>query len=182
MVFTVTKCAFCIGSRHVEALVQSVNATTHSFTVMPILSAAGELFSPLFVVLQESRGLFGPRVTKNLFRPSNLQIECSTSGLMHKDHWKLFLDVNFFPHAPNHCTLLYDSWTTASDTTIVEDAAPAGKTVDVKIIPPKVTAILQPLDVYYLRMFKDFQRKFSDRVVNDKIDMNLYERNNVLKF
>lgn len=41
-----------------EAVVQSLDATTHSYTIMPCISAAGELKSPLFICLQERNGVF----------------------------------------------------------------------------------------------------------------------------
>ena len=59
------------GSRKIEAKVQSVGSTTHSYTIMPLISADGRLHSPMFVVLQESGDKFGPRVSEpgeNLFR------------------------------------------------------------------------------------------------------------------
>jgi hypothetical protein len=40
------------GVRHVEATVQSTSATTHSYTIQPIISKDGKLLSPLFIVLQ----------------------------------------------------------------------------------------------------------------------------------
>src|SRR4051812_7315028 len=49
------------GVKHVEAVVQSIDATTHSYTIMPTISAAGELKSPLFICLQERGGQFPQR-------------------------------------------------------------------------------------------------------------------------
>lgn len=42
-----------IGTRRFEVTVQRVNATTHSLTVQPLISAAGNLMSPMLVVFQE---------------------------------------------------------------------------------------------------------------------------------
>jgi len=64
----------------VEAIVQSVSSTTHSYTIMPIISASGRLLSPLYIVLKESMGTFGPRVQDTLFRPVNIYIQASKSG------------------------------------------------------------------------------------------------------
>jgi len=41
------------GQETVEALTQSVNSMTHSYTIQPLISAKGVLFSPLLIVLQE---------------------------------------------------------------------------------------------------------------------------------
>lgn len=57
------------GEKKVEKIVQSKSATTHSFTIMPSITASGILKSPMYVVLQEDTGnKFGPRVRKNPLR------------------------------------------------------------------------------------------------------------------
>jgi hypothetical protein len=50
------------GLSAVEGVVQSISATTHSYTIQPTISKDGKLLSPLFIVLQEPEGEFGPRV------------------------------------------------------------------------------------------------------------------------
>jgi len=59
------------GVKKVEAVVQRMNATTHSFTVQPILNAQGEFLKPMLLVLPEPKGTFGPHVKKNLFKVRN---------------------------------------------------------------------------------------------------------------
>ena len=76
------------GERKVEWIVQSKNACSHSFNIMPTVSADGELISSLYIVLQETNGNFGPQVEKDFVRPSNLKILCSKSGKMGKIIWK----------------------------------------------------------------------------------------------
>jgi len=63
--------------KQVQCLVQSVSATTHSYTIQP---ATGQLLSPLFLVLKKLSGQFGPIVEQNLFRPENMDLEASKSG------------------------------------------------------------------------------------------------------
>ena len=48
-------------------------------------------------------------------------------------------------------------------------------------MPPKTTSLIQPLDVYFFRMWKDFIRKISDRILLDQLDINLFQRDNILK-
>ncbi|XP_076180640.1 uncharacterized protein LOC143153404 [Ptiloglossa arizonensis] len=60
------------GRKTIEASVQSVSSTTHSYTILPTISASGHLLSPLFMVLKETSGEFGPRVEESLFRPANV--------------------------------------------------------------------------------------------------------------
>jgi len=68
------------GEKKVQCTVQSVSATTHSYTIQPLISATRQLLSPLFLVLKESNGKFGPIVEENLFRPKNVYLEASKSG------------------------------------------------------------------------------------------------------
>lgn len=68
------------GEKRVECLVQSITSTTHSYTIQPTVSADGKLLSPLFLVLKEPSGKFGPTVENTLFRPDNVYIEVSKSG------------------------------------------------------------------------------------------------------
>jgi len=73
------KC-FYPGTKKVVARVQSKNALTHSYTIQPIISAEGRLLSPLYVVLQEANGQFGPNVQRTMLKPINLFVEASKSG------------------------------------------------------------------------------------------------------
>lgn len=68
------------GTKQVECVVQSVSSTTHSYTIQPTINADGKLLSPLFIVLKEGKGEFGPIVEKNLFRPENVFLTASKSG------------------------------------------------------------------------------------------------------
>lgn len=68
------------GEKQVQCLVQSISSTTHSYTVQPTISADGELLSPLFLVLKEPSGEFGPVVSQTLFRPTNVYAVPSKSG------------------------------------------------------------------------------------------------------
>lgn len=68
------------GVKQVACIVQSIASTTHSYTIQPTISADGKLLSPLFLVLKEPSGTFGPIVEQNLYRPSNVFLTASKSG------------------------------------------------------------------------------------------------------
>lgn len=68
------------GEKQIECTVQSVSSMTHSYTIQPTISAEGKLLSPLFIVLKERSGKFGPVVEANLFRPENVYVEATVSG------------------------------------------------------------------------------------------------------
>jgi len=48
-------------------------------------------------------------------------------------------------------------------------------------IPPGTTAKIQPLDVHGFYLWKNFVRKFSDIIVFMQYEINLHERNNIIK-
>jgi len=56
------------GVRKVEKVVQSVNSTTHSYTIQPTMNAEGELLGRLLLVLAEPSGSFGPVVKRTMFQ------------------------------------------------------------------------------------------------------------------
>lgn len=82
------------GEKQVQCLVQSVSSTTHSYTVQPTVSATGKLLTPLFLVLKEQTGDFGPVVTQKLFRPTNVRVASSKSGKLNSGKMMFHLFVN----------------------------------------------------------------------------------------
>ena len=169
------------GVKQVHASAQSVSATTHSYSIQPTISKSGKLLSPLFIVLQENTGDFGPRVKKTLFSASNIYVRASQSGKLTKEDLKVWFQDVFFPAANQHSVLLVDSWDTYKDKAMIRSVTPANKQLEILTIPPKTTSMVQPLDVYGFRLWKSFVRKFSDRVVLDDLDVELFQRNNILK-
>jgi len=99
------------GVKTVENIVQSQSATTHSYTIMPTISANGQLHSPLYLVLKEASGNFGPRVEETLFRPSNVFIAASKSGKLTRQHFQFWFTNVFLPSTGSFSVLLLDSWT-----------------------------------------------------------------------
>jgi hypothetical protein len=168
------------GRKSVESVVQSVNATTHSYTIQPTISMDGELMSPLLICLQEAGGKFPRTVT--IFQAPNIHPVASASGLMTKN---LLINEYFkevlFPAAKEDFLLLVDSWGTYKDQDAIVCVEPDNKTMTLMQIPPKTTGIIQPLDVYFFRMWKDFIRKVSDRILLDRLEVNLFQRDNILK-
>ncbi len=63
------------GERETRMMVNSMNAVTHSYSIMPLLSMDGTLASKLLICLQEKGGEFGPRVVKaSLKVPDNIYL------------------------------------------------------------------------------------------------------------
>jgi hypothetical protein len=169
------------GERHVEATAQSTSATTHSYTIQPTISKSGRLLSPLFVILQEPTGKFGPQVEKELFRAPNIYVTASTSSKLTKELLQTWFKDVFFPNAGGKSVLLLDSLTTYKNRSVISSATPSNKQLEILTIPPQTTGLIHPLDKYGFRIWKNFIRRISDRVLLDGLDVNLYQRNNILK-
>ena len=60
--------------------VQSINNTTHIYTIQPMISMSGRQIGPLFLCLKEALGHLSDNIKKNLFTASNVVITCSKSG------------------------------------------------------------------------------------------------------
>ncbi|XP_029174619.1 uncharacterized protein LOC114943203 isoform X1 [Nylanderia fulva] len=169
-----------MGVKTVEATVQSLSSISHSYTIMPIISADGYLLSPLYIVLKETTGSFEPRVEETLFRPANVYIAASKSGKLTTQHFKnWFLEV-YLPNTKEKSLLLLDSWTDHCPEQLIE-LVPKDKQVNILTIPKKTTAFIQPLDVFGFRIWKNFIRSFSDNVILNNYDINLHLRNKIIK-
>lgn len=176
-------CTLCYkGVKKVENIVQSVHSTTHgiSYTIQPTISTEGKLMSPLYIVLKESKGQFGPRVVQTLFRPRNIYLEASASGKLSKELLQTWIENVFLVHSNNAPILLLDSWSGQCEKT-VNEAIPNDRSVVLKTIPEGTTGQIQPLDVYGFRLWKNFIRKLSDITLLMDYDVNLHERNNIIK-
>lgn len=76
--------------------------------------------------------------------------------------------------------LLLDSWS-GHCPAAVQEATPYDKKVHLKQIPTGTTGDIQPLDVYGFRIWKNFVRQFSDNVMYMNEDLQLHDRNNIIK-
>ncbi len=63
-----TRTLTIIGEKATFGQIKSMNAVTHSYTIMPIISMAGTLIGPVFICLQEPTGRLGPRVQRSLYQ------------------------------------------------------------------------------------------------------------------
>ncbi|XP_076670748.1 uncharacterized protein LOC143370037 [Andrena cerasifolii] len=166
------------GEKTIEASVQSVSSITHSYTILP--RCPSQLLSPLFMVLKETTGEFGPRVEKTLFRPANVFLTASKSGKLTSYHFNIWLTEVFLPKTGSQSVLLLDSWSGHCPSTFQQNI-PAKKQVIALTIPKGTTGLIQPLDVFGFRIWKNFVRTFSDRVLLYNLDVNLHLRNNIIK-
>lgn len=163
----------CRGKKTIEASAQSISSMTHNYTILSTISANGQLLSPLFLVLKEINGVFGPRVEETLFRPTNIFLTVSKSGKLTLQHFQMWITEVFLPNTGPKSLLLLDSWSGHCPSTFKE-VIHANKEVTTFIIPKGTTAFIQPLDVFGFRIWKNFIRTFSDRVLLYNFDINLH--------
>ncbi|CAF5022839.1 unnamed protein product [Rotaria sp. Silwood1] len=146
------------GEKKTLGRVSSRNATTHSYTIQPTISLDGRVIGPMFLCLQETNGR---KLTNSLVR-----------------YWR---DKVLVPSIGKKTLLLSDSWTGQNDNSIYQDLKSVGKAVHRIQIPPKTTSDIQPLDKYFNRQIKNLAKKLYNRVALDQLDINLHERNNIIK-
>lgn len=169
------------GQQHVFEAAQSVNALTHLYTIMPTISMNGELQPPLYIVLQETKGEFGPRVKETMYKASNILVDATRSGKMGKKEILNWLQSVFFPNSCDKSALLIDSWPTINDSAAINQVKPDSKSLDVYKKPAKTTGIAQALDVFVFRQWKALFRNILDRIVLKQSDYALFQRDHILK-
>lgn len=151
----------------------------HSYTIMPIITSTGELLSPLFVLMKEPGGQFPLR---GIHVPPNIKPFAHTSSIMTKEHLSNFIREILVPAANQKKTLLIvDSWPCYNDRENIKKNIPNKLVIDFEQIPPNCTPYYQPLDAQFFRTYKSFVRKLSDRIIADDVDVNLSQRENILK-
>jgi hypothetical protein len=166
--------------------VAAPNALQHSCTIMPAITAAGSLLSPLYVCMKETnpeadQGRFGPGVARTMFAHPNIHVVANKSAIMNKQRtMEYFRDV-LFPNAPGNFLLLCDSTNLFQDDEMINSVKPASTTFVKKVIPPKATGLIQPLDLFFNRQFKHFVRKVQDRIRVERVPLRLPKRDNILK-
>lgn len=149
------------GDTNIFGQVQRTNACTHSFTIMPIISSAGKLYDPLYVVLKEEQDMkFGPRVMNTIFKHPKLVTQASKSGKMTNRHTKEFFEEIVFHVVEPDSVFLVDTWSGHSRTETFEQ--PEHLNLQLRFIPPSTTGLIQPQDVYFFRPWKTFYRRVSN--------------------
>lgn len=170
--FAVSWTLFCL---QVEVIGQSLNALTHSYTILPAVSMDGDLLPMLLIVLQECNGQFGPRIQPQVDvlvkKCGNVHVLPSRSSIMSKMHLHHYFKNVFSKYVTDDSALLLDSWPTYRDTSILDECKQrTGHSIEVLTIPPKTTGMIQPLDVYGFRPWKNLHRTISDKIMLDQID------------
>jgi hypothetical protein len=161
------------GAKTVEAKVQRINATTHSFSLQPLICADGTLLEPTLVCFYEPGG--APVKFYDELSPF-VHLDCvwSSSGLFNSDH-----QVNWMERIsqvlPKHSHLMLDSW--GGFKRMIDSIDEDG--TQIHTIPKRTTGELQPLDVFFNRQLKTFIRGLSSRIRRCHPDFILSQRKNI---
>lgn len=78
------------GTKKVFSTIRSSHSASHQYTVQFMISAAGELVKPLFIILREINGVFGERVINTMFRHEEVYMQPSTNGKITKEILRLW--------------------------------------------------------------------------------------------
>ena len=151
------------GEKHTPSCINSSHAISHSITIQPVISAAGNLLPQFLLIHQESKGVFGPRVVQNLFRPPNVVIQCSKSGKTTTAIHKVFLNEIIKPNVSSKkVLLLLDSWGGQTDQIHFDEAFPKPYESKLMLVPPATTPLIQPCDVYFFRQWKYLAKRITN--------------------
>lgn len=169
------------GKRDVTARVGSVYATKHSYCIMPIISMDGTLHRNLYVLVSEPSGAFPRNKSPD---PANIRSFASKTSQMSKKDMEEFYSEVFWPtikdSTPQQILLLLDSWSANKDENLFKSHIPQLKEASIRLIPPGTTGIIQPLDIYYFRPYKNFIKFITDSVILET-NYHVWQREQFLK-
>lgn len=168
------------GEKVTIGSVRSVNASTHSYTVQPTITLDGYLLSPLYLCLKEPTGRLSDNIRSRLFKASNVEITSSSSGKLTTSLVEYWGDHVLVPSLGKHqkFLLISDCWPGQTDGKGLYDHITGCTRLE---IPKKTTDQIQPLDVFFNRQMKVIPRRLYDRVLLDELDINMSERNNIIR-
>ena len=165
------------GEKSTWGSVRSLGAATHSYTIQPTITMDGSVLNTLYMCLKEPSGRIGDNVKKNLFHAKNIVLTCSKSGKLTSSLVTYWVNQCLVPNLRSRTLLLLDSLPHQIHPKVYEEL----KHFEYRVIPPKTTSMIQPLDVYYNRQHKKIVRRIYDHIRLDEINVNLSERNNLIK-
>ena len=158
--------------------IQSINNTTHSYTIQPMIAMSGRQIGPFLLCLKEASGYLNDNIRKDLFTASNVVVTCSKSGKLTTSLVQYWIDNVLKPTIGyQKCLLFSYYWGGQCDEILYADL----KCLKRLEIPKKTTAMIQPCDVYYNRQYKYLVRKMYHHVRLYDLNIHLAQRNNTLK-
>ncbi|CAF2098871.1 unnamed protein product [Rotaria magnacalcarata] len=167
------------GEKATYLSVKCLNAISHSYTVMPIISAAGQLFSSVFICLQEPTGRLP--ITRAVFSASNMVTSCSTSGKLNKSLAEYWIKEVLDKVVSNRFLLVVDQWSPQADITVYENNLTKRQPCKLLVIPRRATSTKQPCDAYFFPTIESVNKKNISSCISDELDVDLRSRDAILK-
>ncbi len=177
------------NEKHTYLKVQSKNAITHSFTIMPSISLSGNCYGKVFICLKETSDDFGPIVKQQIDQlletVKNVVVFCSKSGKMSNklvNQWSSTLALPI-PESSDKIDilLLLDSYTAHWNSNFDNSYNRNKINIHRRKIPEKCTAEAQPCDSYFIHDLKLFIKRFTERVMLDELDIDIKNRLIIIK-
>ena len=179
-----------VGADDVIVTARNVSATTHSYTVMPVITASGRLLPIVLVCLKERGGKI-PATKKGeveeLVREkcTNIAVTASESGKLTASHITYFSSNCLMPSVQPlfPVELFLDPWSGHTNEELYRKSTDmvSGKEIRLKVIPPRTTSMIQPLDVGFNFYVKYVIKKISDKVKLVVANYPLHHRINTIK-
>jgi hypothetical protein len=177
---TVPRTLSTTGERRTYSMIRDTNATTHSFTVLPTLTASGEFLPVCLVILKEINGVFGPVVQTEVIaiqqKLKNICVLASRSGKMQSNHMQVYKD-EVLKFVNGKALIIHDGWRGQ----IRNDLFQEFPEMDRLVIPDGCTDKNQPLDLMVFRQWKLLAKRCFLRVTVDKLHQcDLRSRNGAI--
>ncbi|CAO4378152.1 unnamed protein product [Caenorhabditis nigoni] len=164
------------GKKKIYRRIQRSSAVTHSLTLHIAISAAGKLFKKTYLVLHEKKLPRKFEKIRNAFE--YLKITNTQSGMMNSAKSIDWMKNTFLPSIPKNSALLLDSWTGFDKMEKLPDVKK--KCLQIEILPPGTTAELQPLDVFFNRQLKAFNKRMNEKIKIYHSKYSISKRENML--
>ncbi|CAF3312708.1 unnamed protein product [Rotaria sp. Silwood2] len=97
------------GKKITASSVTSKNASTHSYTIQPLINMEGKVVGPLFLCLQETTSGVSEDIQSRMFQVDNVVVMCSKSGKLTRSHVSYWVDQVLIPNKSEMSLLLSDS-------------------------------------------------------------------------
>ncbi|CAF2045963.1 unnamed protein product [Rotaria magnacalcarata] len=141
---------------------------------MPIISAAGQLFSPVFICLQEPAGRLP--ITRAVFSASDTITSCSTSGTLNKSLAEYWIKEVLDKVVSNRFLLAVDQWSPQADITVYENNLTKRQPCKLLVIPRRAASTKastkQPCDAYFFPTIESANKKNISSCISDELDVD----------
>lgn len=165
------------GTKKIIRSVQCIDTKIHSFTIHIQMKASGKLSRKLPVFLYESVDL-AKRGRMEIGNYPNLHPYSSKSSQTGSDIAMQWMKEVFFDVIENDSVVIIDSWSGYNQ--MMKMSEISDKKMKIIQLPFGSSSVLQPLDVYFNRPFKDFIRRILTKIQWQQNDYMLKDRENVL--